>query len=249
MTLDEFLDELRLLPDVVMHPGASQDAIDELERRYSIRLPAIHRELLLRTNGIEAAGGYLRLYGVGPDAAIDMETWNDRELWKFSWQPFVAELLCFGGNCWGNQSACRFADLTTYVPDAPSHMLAVSHRRPRPSNQTFEEYLYEGFLTNARHQLSAFTRRVRKKVGDLAPGELLALAPDPLIGGAERVGNVVKMPATTVMIILGDTASEWLRAKEGGTGDTEVTGVVSYVDEKRRRRIRLTSRPRVPGAK
>ena len=71
----------------------------------------------------------------------------------------------------------------TYVPDVPSHMLAVSHRRPCPSNQTFEEYLYEGFLTNARHQLSAFTRRVRKKVGDLAPGELLALAPDPLIGG------------------------------------------------------------------
>jgi hypothetical protein len=51
------------------------------------------------------------------------------------------------------------------------------------------------------------------------------------------------------MVITGDTQSEWLRAKEeGGTGDTEVTGVVPYVDEKGRTRIRLTSRPRVPDA-
>lgn len=244
MTLDEFLAELRLLPDAVLHEGASDDAIDKLEQRYGIRLPAIHRELLLRTNGIEAAGGYVRLYGVGPDAAVDMEAWNEPELWKFSWHPFVAELLCFGGNCWGYQFAYRFADLSTDVPDAPSHMVAVGHRRPRPSNQTFEEYLYEGFLTNAREQLSAFTRRVRNKVGDLPPGELLTLAPDPIIGGAERVGNVVKMPAATVMIILGDTQSEWNRASKATGGNTEITGVVSYVDEKGRRRIRLAYRPR-----
>jgi hypothetical protein len=249
VTLDEFLAELAQLPDVVLHPGASEGAIDKLERRYGIRLPAIHRELLLRSNGIEAAGGYLRLYGMGPDAGVDMEAWNDPELWKFSWQPFVAELFCFGGNCWGYQFAYRLADLSADVPDAPIHILADVDRRIRPSEQTFEEYLHKGFLANARQQRSEFGRRVRKKVGDLAPGELLTLAPHPIIGGPERVGNVMKMPAATVMVITGDTQSEWLRAKkEGGTGDTEVTGVVPYVDEKGRARIRLTSRPRVPDA-
>jgi hypothetical protein len=246
VTLDEFLAELGQLPDVVLHPGASEDAIDKLEGRYGIRLPSIHRELLQRTNGIEAAGGYVRLYGVGPDAAgVDMEAWNEPELWKFSWPPFVTELFCFGGDCWGYQFAYRVADLSAAVSDAPIHMLAVSHRRIRPSNQTFEEYLYKGFLANAREQLSAFDGKVRKKVGDLAPGELLTLAPHPIIGGPERVGNVMKMPAATVMVLTGDTQSEWLRAKkEGGTGDTEVTGVVPYVDENGRARIRLTSQPR-----
>ena len=100
------------------------------------------------------------------------------------------------------------------------------------------------FLTNARHKRAAFDRRVRKKVGDLVPDELLALAPDPIIGGAERVGNVVKMPAATVMIILGDTQSEWSRASRATGRNTEVTGVVAYVDEKGRRRIRLGYRPR-----
>ena len=249
MTLDEFLAELRVLPDVVLHEGASNDALDKLEQRYGIRLPAIHRELLSRTNGIEAAGGYVRLFGIGPGAGVDMEAWNEPDLWKFSWQRFVTELFCFGCNCWGYQFAYRVDDLSSDVPDAPMHMLADIDRRIRPSDQTFEEYLYKGFLGNARQQRSEFGRRVRKKVGDLAPDELLTLAPHPIIGGPERVGNVMRMPAATVMVITGDTQSEWLRAKkEGGTGDTEVTGVVPYVDEKGRARIRLTSRPRVPDA-
>jgi len=186
VTLDEFLAELHQLPDVVMHPGASEDAIEKLEQRYGIRLPAIHREVLLRTNGIEAAGGYVRLYGVGPDAGVDMEAWNEPELWKFAWQPFVAELFSVGGDCWGLQVAYRFAALSSDLPDAPVHMLAESHRRIRPSRQSFEEYLYEGFLANARQQGLEFDRRVRKKVGDLAPGELLTLAPHPIIGGPDR---------------------------------------------------------------
>ena len=40
--------------------------------------------LLLHTNGIDAAGGYGRLFGVGLDAGVDMEDWNDPELWQFS---------------------------------------------------------------------------------------------------------------------------------------------------------------------
>lgn len=239
MTLDEFLAELSLLPDAVLHQGASEDVIDKVERRYGIRFPAIHRELLLRTNGIEAAGGYLRLYGVGPDAAVDMEAWNEPELWKFSWQPFVADLFCFGGTCWGGQLVYRLAEVSTVRPDAPLHILMDGQRFLRKSDQTFEEYLYQGFLANAREQLSPFTRRVRKKVGDLGPGELLTLAPHPIIGGADRVGNVVKMPAVTVMIISGDTLREWMRASEATGGNTDVTGVVPYVDEKGRRRIRL----------
>ena len=239
MTLDEFLAELRLLPDAVLHKGASEDAIAEVERRYGIRFPAIHRELLLRTNGIEAAGGYLRLYGVGPNAAVDMEAWNEPELWKFSWRPFVGGLLCFGGTAWGFQFAYRFADIGIDRLDAPMHILADGHPGLRPSDQTFEEYLHQGFLPNAREQLAPFDRKVRKKVGDLAPGELLTLAPHPILGGAARVGNVVKMPAVTVMIISGDTHREWMKASEATGGNTEVTGVVPYVDENGRRRIRL----------
>lgn len=248
MTLDEFLAEVRQLPDAVLHPGASEVAIDRLEQRYGIRLPAIHRELLLRTNGIEAAGGYVRLYGVGTDAGVDMEAWNEPELWKFSWRPFVAELLCFGGTCWGDQLVYHFADLSSDRSDAPIHILSDGHRGLRRSDQTFEEYLYQGFLANARQQLSAFNRKVRKKVGDLPPGELLTLAPHPLIGGPERVGNVMKMPAATVMVISGDTLSEWLKASEATGGNTEVTGVVPYADDKGRMRIRLTYQSSVPGA-
>lgn len=70
-------------------PALPRGAIERLEARYGIRLPTVHRELLLRSNGIEAAGGYLRLYGVGPEATIDMDAWNEPDVWKFAWHPIV----------------------------------------------------------------------------------------------------------------------------------------------------------------
>lgn len=239
MTLDEFLAQLRQLPDVVLHPGAADDAIDAVERRYGIRLPALHRELLLRTNGIEANGGYLRLYGAGPEAGVDMGWWNEPDLWKFSWHPYVNQFFCFGGTGWGMQLAYHLADVSSLVSDASVYMLADSDQWAASSRVGFAQYLEGGFLTNARQQRSKFDRKVRKKVGDLRPDELATLAPHPVIGGPERVANVVKMPAVTAMVINGDTNTELVRVTEGFARDGEVSRVVPYVDENGRGRIRL----------
>lgn len=249
MTLDELLDELRALPDAVLHPGASEGAIDRLEARYGIRLPAVHRGLLLRSNGIEASGGYLRLYGVGPEATIDMDAWNEPDVWKFAWHPIVNDFFCIGGTGWGMQFAFRLADISSEVPDAAMYMVADSDREPAPSRSSFGTYLERGFLTNAREQLSKFDRKVRRKVGDLATGELVTLAPHPAIGGPERVANVVKMPAVMAMIINGDVNREWARVTKGLTRDGQVTAVVPYVDEQGRARVRLRFEPTVPGAR
>jgi hypothetical protein len=243
MTLEQLLEELRRLPDVVLHPGASSTAIKRLEQRYGIQLPAIHRELLLQTNGIEADGGYLRLYGVGPEAAVDMGAWNEPELWKFSWHPVVRRLFSFGGDGWGMQFAYLIADLGSDVSDAPIYMVADSDRELPPSRQTFRDYLERGLLANARAQLSEFSRRVRREVGDLTPGELVTLAPHPIVGGPRRVANVVKMPAVSAMVVNGDINTEWLRVTKGLRRDGHVTGVVPYVDEQGRGRIRLRYQP------
>lgn len=239
MTLEEFLAELRRLPGVVLHPGASEDAIDGVERTYGVRLPAAHHELLLRTNGIEAAGGYLRLYGVGPKAGIDLGWWNEPSVWKFAWHPFVKGYFCFGGDGWGMQIAYNLDEINSEVLDAPTYILVDLDQRPPPSRQTFTQFLEQGFLGNARQQMSDFTRRVRKKVGDLAPNELVTLAPHPVIGGPRRVANVVKMPAAAAMVVNGDVNTELIRVTEGFSRDGEVTRVVPYVDENGRGRIRL----------
>ena len=53
--------------------------------RCKMPLPADHVRVLARSNGIEGYAGYLRLFAVGGDAAIELRSWNTWGLWKAAW--------------------------------------------------------------------------------------------------------------------------------------------------------------------
>lgn len=243
MNVDHYLAELRLLRGVSLSDGAPPADIDALESEHGFRLPALHREFLERTNGVTVAGGYLRLYGVGPTAAIDMGWWNEPGTWKFAWFPHVRNFLCIGGDAFCLQIAYYRGDLAVSRQDATVYLLDPADPDAPRSTTSFGQYLEQGFLGNARKLLDAFTPKVRRRLGDLPTNELLTLAPDPVIGGPRRVRNVVRTPAVTAMVIRGDNATEFRRVTRGYTVDGRVTRVVPYSVAAGRARMRLEFEP------
>lgn len=249
MNIDEFLEEARQTADVVLYPPAEDADVKALERRYGINLPPAHRELLAKTNGIMAAGGYLRLFGVGAAASIDISWWNDPHLWKFAWDPVILEFLCFGGDAWGFQFAYRFDDLVGEEPDPVVYVLTIntadSGRRP---GLPFTAYLERGFLSGARRLADPFERNVRRELGDLEHGDHVVLSPPPLLGGERSVEHAMKMPAVMAMIIDGEVWMEYMRLSQGGTRhDYTIVAMRPYVDERDRPRMRLLADADVRG--
>ena len=112
------LDELAAKGEVQTHPPADPDEIDAFEREAGVRLPDAHRRLLLLTNGFEAFRGYFRMFGIGPDATIDMRTWNAPDLWKFAYQGTADAYLCFAelGPATSSPTASTSAVIRSAVP-------------------------------------------------------------------------------------------------------------------------------------
>jgi hypothetical protein len=90
--------------------GCGEAALREFVARSGWCLPADHVELLKKSNGVTAYGGYFRLLSLG-----DMSSWNAPGRWKFAWPAHVAEYLCFGETAWGDQYAYRLVDLSRRI--------------------------------------------------------------------------------------------------------------------------------------
>jgi len=240
VTVDEFLEELRSVPGIALHPPADERDVAAVEDRYGIRLPSFHRELLLKTNGIEACDGYLRLFGVGPNAAIDMGQWNEPQLWKFACDPLISEHFCIAEDGFGNQLASHRDDLQSGSLDAELHFFPAELQRPAHVDSV-TGYLCNGFLANAKLPGQS-DAAVRKKLGPLDASEHVIYSPPPLIGGDGTAENAMKMPAVMAMIINGDVWREYTRISRGLTYyDFTIVSFEPFVDEKGRPRMRLVS--------
>ena len=88
---------LRVLADV--------ERAASVVRSYS--LPPSHIELLSGAQSFAVYHGYFRLFGHN-----EIDVWNDRELWKFSWESSVDDYLCFGETVFGDQYAYRLEDIS-----------------------------------------------------------------------------------------------------------------------------------------
>jgi hypothetical protein len=82
--------ELETIEDVRLHTGASLESLERREQISEAWLPADHERALLESNGVEAYGGYIRLFGVDTIEATDAFVWNRADHWKFAWQDRCA---------------------------------------------------------------------------------------------------------------------------------------------------------------
>jgi len=71
---------IETLDDVRFHPGANALSLDKLEECYGITFSEDHLLALHESNGVEAYGGYIRLFGVETDNSIDILQWNNNNI-------------------------------------------------------------------------------------------------------------------------------------------------------------------------
>ena len=232
--ISRLLSELHALEDVRFHRGADASLIAQLESGFGITIPRDHQDALIRSNGIEAYGGYFRLFGVHTSETIDSVAWNKAETWKFAWGNRCSDFWCFGETAWGDQYAYAIESIHG-VQDASVYLLEASSMTPRIWTSSFSEFLEKEFLRSAKIPYDKMTTLARQKFGVIETGYHLVYVPSLLLGGSEDINNVVKLDASAAMICNGDIAVEL----EAAPDEKILKEVQTYEDDSHRSRLRL----------
>lgn len=218
---------------VRLHSRAGLELLEKFESAAGIQLPIDHRAALHESNGAQVYGGYFNLFGVGPDASIDIKGWNDPQCWKFAWESRCSDYWCFAETAWGDQYAYNITALLG--GDSQVYFLDCLSMTPTPVASTFSDFIEKEFIRFAKDPYDLMIKEARQVLGDLQIGEHLIYMPSPLLGGTEKISNVQKMEARSAMISNGDIASQL----DAGPADGEVKGVTSYADAEGRMRLEL----------
>jgi hypothetical protein len=225
---------LASLSDVRIFAAVDPESLSKLTGNSNIPLPSDHIALLNDTNGAQAYGGYLTLFGVGPEPNPDAVAWNDPEYWKFAWGSRCSDYWCFAETAWGDQYAYSIPEMRkgrfqVYLLDC----LAMV---PTLIADSFSEFWEDEFLRSAMNPYDVMMVEARKLFGDLQIGEHLVYVPSLIIGGREDISNVRKMEARAAMICNGDIASQ---VDAAGANDCAVASVTPFIDDKGRMRISI----------
>ncbi|MHB1596715.1 MAG: hypothetical protein ACYCO9_14020 [Streptosporangiaceae bacterium] len=197
-------------------------------------LPSPHLRLLQSMNGCTVYHGAFRLFGIGrPEPYSDLASWNASEVWRFAWDDRTDPYLMFGETAWGDQYAYRrgaSGDL-----DQEVYFLEGTLLRPQVIAGSFEDFMVNEFLRNARDPYDELTIEAVQRRGPIDIGNHWVYVPSIALGGTESVDNVIEMPAVTAMTFAGDVASA-LRASRPGTSPT---GVTPWTDDRGRARLKV----------
>ena len=232
--IDKVLFQLEEAGSAALHPPIEYGRLMLLQEKHRVHLPWMHKTLLLRSNGIEIYSGYYRLFGLTDGERIDMVKWNDPTTWKFAWPRTINEYWCFGESAWGDQYAYRLDELG---PDkeAKVYLLDGITMEADLLARDYECFLEEEFLRCATAPYDEMVVAARRKFGELLAIEHLTYVPSLLVGGEERLENVLKMDALVSMVVNGDLATQLAHT------DTErsIRALETYEDAEGRTRLRV----------
>jgi len=224
---------IETLDDVRFHPGANALSLDKLEECYGITFSEDHLLALHESNGVEAYGGYIRLFGVETENSIDILQWNNKQYWKFAWNGRCSKYLCFSETAWGDQYAYHIDELQKGVPCV--YFLDCIRMTPEHRASSFSEFMEKEFIRTAKTPYDSLMRAARGKFGELDVETHLVYIPSVLLGGQDDIENMQKMNARSAMICNGDIATQVDKWPPG----REVKAVMPYEDEAQRLRLRV----------
>lgn len=232
--IDSVLSVFRETASTVLHPPVDAGWLSALQEKHGVSLPRLHADLLLCSNGVEVYGGYYRLFGVGYTNSVDMVTWNDPATWKFAWEQALRGYWCFAESAWGDQYAYRLDELG--ADREPSvYLFEGITMKAEVLSRDFERFLIDEFMRCATEPYDDVVRAARTALGDLGVADHIAYAPSLLIGGEERLENVVRMNAVASMVANGDLAIQLAHERT----DRAVRALETYEDTEGRTRLRV----------
>ena len=165
---------------------------------------------------------------------MDLDFWNERETWKFSWDERVESFFCFGETAWGDQYAYRRRaahggfDPEVYFLDG----IALQAGVLAPN---FAAFLTDEFLRNATRPYDSQTVEAMNRLGPVAPDQHWVHVPSLALGGPESVDNVISLLAITAMIAAGDIDTSLSAAPESAS----IAGIEPWRDQRGRDRLRV----------
>jgi hypothetical protein len=220
------------LHELGSHAGAGLER--DLEGQLEM-LPASHLSLLRLVNGVTVYHGMFRLFGIGrPEPYLDMVTWNEPGTWRFAWDDGMAEFWSFGETAWGDQYAYKRGLDGEW--DSRVFLLEANFMRPEVLEESFEEFIENDFLRNAKEPYDSFVREAVRRHGPILPDKQWVYVPSLALGGPEDLDNILKMPWSTAMITAGDIAL----AVRDSRDEEWASAVTPWVDDQGRARLRVT---------
>ncbi|NUS27760.1 MAG: DUF1851 domain-containing protein [Streptomyces sp.] len=193
--------------------------------------PEAHRALLGRFNGFTVHHGAFRLFGIGRRDALDLAAWNAYDTWRFAWDDRIDDFVIFGETAFGDSYAYRRLPGGGLAPEV--HFLEGVLLRPEVIAPSFEAFLADELLRNAKEPYDILVVEAVHRHGPIAPEQHWAYVPSVALGGEEDVENITLLPATVAMTFAGDIAT----AMQGA--DRDATSVEPYTDERGRPRLRV----------
>ncbi|WP_127354984.1 SMI1/KNR4 family protein [Actinacidiphila soli] len=224
-------DTVRALRPLAGDLGARSGA----ETAYGYELPEAHRELLRELNGFTAYHGAFRLFGTGRPAHLDLAAWNAPQTWRFAWDERAEPFVFFGETAWGDQYAYRREPGGRLAPEV--HFLEGNFLRSEVIAGSFEEFLADELLRNAKEPYDELTVEAVERYGPIAADQHWAFVPSLAMDGTEDIGQVMQLPAVTAMVYAGDIAT----AVGAAAPDDLLTGVAPWTDDQGRARLRVLS--------
>jgi hypothetical protein len=203
VTLDDLLSALLVGGYVRTRPAADMTAPSTLLGESGTLLPYDHARLLSLTNGLDAYGGYFRLFGVGPWSVRDMRRWNDPAGWRAAWTGRAEGWWCFGETAWGDQYAYATGG-DPLEPERTVYRLDACRLEPEPVAGSFSEWMAGEFARDAQDPRDEMTVSARERLGQVDPALQLAYVPPLIAGGDEDLANVVALPAREAMTLAGE---------------------------------------------
>jgi hypothetical protein len=203
MTVDDALSGLLTRNLARTRPAADMLAPSSLLGDHGAVLPLDHARLLSLTNGLDAYGGYFRLFGVGPWSVRDMARWNAPSGWRSAWGARADGWWFIGETAWGDQYAYRVGD-DPLALDTTVYRLDACRLEPEPIAEGFTAFLAGEFTRNAAAPRDDSTVAARERFGDIDPNLQLTYVPSLLLGGDEDLANVVTLGSREAMAAAGD---------------------------------------------
>jgi hypothetical protein len=200
----------------------------------AVGLPPSHLELLRQLNGMTVFHGAFRLFGVRAEPWLDLAQWNALETWRFAWDDRVDPFLVFAETAWGDQYAYRWSESGDGL-EPEIYFLEGTLLRPRAFAASFDEFLADEFIRNAKNPYDEMVTQAVARRGAIPADKHWVYVPSVALGGPELIDNVIELPAITAMTYAGDLASA-LQTRPGAYP----TVVEPWTDGRGRSRLRLS---------
>ena len=179
MSVDGCLSALLTRGLVRTRPAADMLAPSSLLSGSGAPLPLDHARLLSLSNGLDAYGGYFRVFGVGPWSVRDMRRWNAPDGWRRAWAGRADGWWFIGETAWGDQYAYATAGEDPLEFDATVYRLDACRLEAEPIAACFGDFLRDEVARNAaapRDETTVAARRPVRRSGAVGAARLPALA-------------------------------------------------------------------------